>query len=242
MGNDFVKKGFTKEDDLEVERKEALLEEMGLNRTEVDKLRGMMLGAKEAVIAKSEELDRIRRHKGLREGWEEFVDAKRRMGRVLHHSEIIKRLRSIVPSLIVCQGGQQGRVGMYAVRNTPTSEIQGYPLATRKKRVDCPIYIGWLDLGQSPEYEIDKVNEVDVAVGQRRGWRTLLLRLILRRAAHCKICADKERRFRPLGHPLGRPLSFITEGQALMAFGNPTNGTTASNYRAQLWAFRNGLI
>lgn len=243
MPNDnFVRKGFTKEHDLEAERKESLLEEMGLNRHEVDKLKRMMLGSKEAVVAKREELDKIRRHKGLRKGWEEFVDEKRRLGRVLHHTEIIRGLRSIVPSLIVCRGGQIGRISMYAIRNTPIYEIEGYPLATKTKRVDCPIYIGWLDLGISPEYEIDKVNEVDVAIGQRRGWRTLLLRLMLRRAPHCKQCADKDRQFRPHPNAFGRPLSFISERQAFAAFGNPTNGATASNYRAQLWMFRNGYI
>jgi hypothetical protein len=104
---------------------------------------------------------------------------------------------------------------------------------------DVPIYIGWLELGESPEYEIDLVNDVDVAIGQRRGWRTLLLRLIARRAAHCKQCE-----LNPKFHSgqKGRSTSLVSEQQAEKVFGYPSNGPTASNYRRQLWEFRNGIL
>jgi hypothetical protein len=217
-----------------------LLEEMGITKHDVDKLRGMMLSSEEAVIAKKEELDHIRSYKGRKEQWDEFVEVKRRMGRVMHHTEIIDRLRTILPNLIVCRGGQQGKISLNIIRNTPISEIDNYPLWNRTMDwVECPVYIGFLDLGYSPEYEIDIVNDVDVAIGQKRGWRTLLLRLHMRRKAHCELC-----KLNPPAHPAlkGPKTSIVTEEQMYKAFGFPTNGATATNYRRQLWQFRHGLL
>lgn len=245
LADSYVKKGFGPGDELAEQRKDALLEEMGITRNDVDKLQAMMLSPDEAVCAKREELETIRQHKSRKEQWEEFIDAKRRMGRVLHHSEIISRLREIVPSLVVCRGAQRNRIGLYVVKNTPVTEIKDYPLWNRKMDfVDCPYFISWLDEGYSPEYEIDLVNDAQVAIGQRRGYRTLLLRLVARRAVHCKLCEEYDPKgFKPHPHPglKGRPTSIISEQQALEVFGHPTNGPTASNYRRQLWEFRNGL-
>src|SRR5258708_35425396 len=128
LTDSYVKKEFVPGSELEEQRKADLMEEMGLTTNDVDKLRAMMLSSDEAVCAKSEELEKIRQHKGRKEEWEEFVDAKRRMGKVLHHSEIIRRLRRIVPSLIVAPGAQHNRISLYVVRNTPIKEIQDYPL------------------------------------------------------------------------------------------------------------------
>jgi hypothetical protein len=247
LQDSYVKKGFEPGDELEEQRKADLLEEMGISQHEVDKLKKMMLSADEAVCAKQEELVDIRQKKGRKEEWEEFVDAKRRMGRVLHHSEIIRRLRGIIPGLLVDRAAQVNRLSLYVVKNTPVAEIKDYPLENKGMAfVDVPYFISFLELGESPEYEIDLTNDVQVAIAQKRGYRTLLLRLIMRRATHCKACEH----FDPKGfvahpHPSlkGRPTSIITEEQALKAFGLPTNGMqTASNYRRQLHQFRNGII
>ena len=142
---------------MEEERKQALLDEMGIDQTEVDKLRKMQLSSEEAVCAKKEEQVKIRQHKGRKDEWEEFIDAKRRMGKVLHHSEIIRKLRSIVPTLLVAPGGQPNRIGLYVVRKLATRDIPNYPLtANGLAFTDAPAYIGWLELGDSPEYEIDR--------------------------------------------------------------------------------------
>jgi len=245
LTDSYVKKGFEPGDEFEEQRKADLLEEMGITQYDVDKLKKMQLSADEAVCAKKEELESIRQHKSRKEQWEEFVDVKRRLGRVLHHSEIVRRLRTVVPNLLVCRGGQANRIGLYVLRNTPITEIQGYPLWNRKMDwVDCPYFISWLELGDNPEYEIDLVNDVQVAVGQRRGWRSLLLRLIARRKSHCKECEQYDPKgFKAHPHPglKGRPTSIISALQAEAAFGHPTNGPTASNYRRQLWEFYNGV-
>lgn len=199
--------------------KAALLEEMGLEDRSVRKLQQTMMSPAEAIAAKSEELTHIRQHKSQRDQWEEFIDAKRRMGRVLHHSDFFRLLRVALPGVVIYQGAQHNRVGLMITRNTPADEIDGYRGTFRW--VDAATYIGWSELGWIPEYEIDVVNDVDVAVGQKRGWRTILLNLIAR-VDEFKRCA-----------------SIITEETARRIFGEPTNGATASFYRRRLWEFRN---
>jgi len=220
LTDSYVKQEFTTAD-LEQERLNAYLEEAGLEGREVDKLRNTLLSPEEAVAAKHEQLTNVRQRRGRKTDWEEFVDVKRRMGRVLYYSEFTRCLRRIVPSLIVVHGAQRARLGLYTVWNMPADEIPDY--RGKRRFVECPIYLGWVDEGYLPEYEIDRVNEIGVAVGQRRGWRTILLRMIARKDAR------------------GRPASIISERQAEEAFGWPTNGPTASNYRRQLWNFRNGF-
>ena len=220
LSDSYVKKEFSKIDELEEQRKGALLDEMGISQREVDKLRATMLSPDEAVCAKTEELERIRQHKGRKEDWEEFVDAKRRMGRVLYHSDVIYALRKIVPNLVVGPGGQRDCISLYVTRNVPTSEIDGY--RGMRKHLEVPIYVSWIPEGWIPEYEIDHVNDVGVAIGQKRGWRTVLLRLIAR---------SDER---------GRPTSLASERAVDSVFGYPSNGPTASWYRRALYEFRNG--
>lgn len=239
LADSYVKKDINPVDELEIQRQESLLKEMGINRNEADKLRGTMLSPQEAVCAKQEELVRARQHKGRKSDWEEFADAKRRMGRVMHHSEFVRRLRTIVPNLVVAQGGQRNRLGLYSVRSTPVSEVPTYA-GPEKHHFPCPVYLGWIEMGVMPEYEIDITNDVQIAIGQKRGWRTVLLSMIVR--WHLRLNALGEPALDMWNRPtrLARA-SFITEEQALDAFGHPSNGATASNYRKQLYEFRNDI-
>ena len=98
-------------------------------------------------------------------------------------------------------------------------------------------------MGESPEYEIDLVNDVNIAIAQRRGWRTILLRMIARRYK-CDQCKQGERPNPRIGcgkNGCGNATSLVSEDAVESVFGFPTNGATASNYRKQLWEFRNGL-
>jgi hypothetical protein len=227
LTDSYVKRVFTpveQQDALEKERAKAYLEEAGLEGQEVDKLRNTQLSTEEALSAKSEQLEYARQKKGRREDWEEFADAKRRMGRVLHHSEFIRKLRGIIPSLIVERAMVNGQISLYVVRNTPVKDVPGCPFKDRT-HFDCVWYAGWLDLGWMPEYEIDKTNDAGVAIGQKRGWRTALLRLQAR-------CREKNQKQVP--DPFVHP-NLVEE-----TFGYPTNGPTASWYRKGLCDFRHG--
>jgi hypothetical protein len=231
-------------DALELERQRALLNEMGIDPTESEKLRATMLSADEAVHAKSEELVRARQKRGRKQDWDEWIDAKRRMGRVLHHSDVIRRLRSLVPDIMVGRGAVNGTIGLYQIRNTPVREVPDYK-GPEKGYFSRPVYIGWMQEGEMPEYEIDLVNEVQVPIGQKRGWRTILLNMIVRWNYELIVVPM------PGGVEIrenvdiwGRKIkqsraSIITEEQAIQAFGHPTQGATASAYRQQLYNFRN---
>lgn len=196
----------------EQEQKRAFLEEAGIENWDAQKLRNSMLSAEEAQIAKKEQLDDIRIRKSRKPDWDEYIDLKRRMGRVLHHSEIIARLKRLIPELYVCDGTIKNTLSLYIWdKNQP---FEG--------KVGGTVYLGWIHRGDNPEYEVDIVNDVGVAVSQKRGWRTMLIRMICRRDS-----------------ATFTPKSLFTEDAARKEFGDPTNGETANNYRKYLWKFRN---
>jgi hypothetical protein len=227
MSDDFVKQNFSAEDVAWHNKEEALLEEMGITRNEADKLRRTMISAGEAVHAKSEELTRIRQHKGRKPNWLEFVDSKARMGQVLPACEVIRRFKSIVPQLRCADGRIRGTVAMFApvVRTYEDGFHPGWD------------YIGSIQSDWSPEYEIDLVDEDGVPRGRKHGWRTPLLTSIIRKDGTGRWMLKSQG---IVQDGTGLPLKIITEDQALRAFGHPTNGATASSYRRQLWEFRNG--
>lgn len=236
----WVKKEFDASFSIEEERKGALLEAMGLEDRDVQKLQKMMLSPDEAVEAKAEELARIRIHKGRKPDWEEFIDFERRMGRALQPSEFIRKLRTAIPTLIVAPAAQPRRASLYVLRNVPVEEVPDY--RGQLKRIELPIYVGWLDLHLLPEYEIDLPNDAGVAIKQIRGWRTILLRLHCRKFL-CERCQQGEVSNRK-GCGLrgcGKRTPLVSEQTMLVTFGPPSNGATASNYRRQLYEFRNGL-
>ena len=105
----------------------------------------------------------------------------------------------------------------------------------------CPVYIGWIHSGEMPEYEIDIVDDAQCASGQRRGWRTILLRMIVRWNKMLKPNGEFEVDIHGVPRRESRA-SIITEAQALKAFGVPTQGfITATGYRHQLFNFRNAV-
>ena len=247
LSDSFVKKEYTAAQlaalEYEEEQKRALLEEMGLDgHQDVEYLRRQQLSHEEAVIAKQEELDKIRRHKGQKDSYEEFIDLKRRLGRIMHHSEFIRRLRKVIPNLIVARGGVKGDIGLYVSRTIPREEITDY--IGDWAYVEAPIYVGYLDEGFMPEYEVDFTNDVGVAVAKWRGWRTILLNLYCRRY-RCEKCRQGEfPKPLPCGfqdRQCGHQTSLINGEDLEKEFGYPTNGTTASWYRKKLWEFANAV-
>lgn len=212
---DFVRTEYTeaeKQANRDQEMRDALMEETGLEGASVQKLRDTMLPSEEAVIAKTEQMDDIRARKSRKPDWDEFVDAKRRWGKAMHHTEILARLRRLIPNLYVDEGTIRNTLSLYIWdRNQP---FEG--------KVGGTVFLAWIHLGWNPEYEVDIVDDIGVAKSQKRGWRTVLIRMITRRRAHTFL-----------------PASLFTEEQAWAEFGYPTNGNTASKYREHLFKFRN---
>lgn len=200
------------------EMRRAFMEEAGLEGVDADYLRKQLLSAEEATAAKAEQLEDIRIRKSRKTDWDEYVDAPRRWGRALHHSDLIQGLRKLIPNLYIIDGMVRNTLGLYIWDRT--AEFQEDP--RKAVKVGGTVYLDWIQYGWNPEYEIDLVNDVGVAIRQLRGWRTVLMRMMTRR--------DKKT-FMP------KPL--FTEEQAREIFGDPTNGPTASNFRAQLFHFRN---
>lgn len=228
LADSFVKKEITPLEEAEQQRQDLLLEEMGLTRSDTDKLRAQMLSAKESIAAKEEELTRIRQKKGRKTEWQEFLDIKARMGHMMQSGDLLFKLKQIIPGLKWCPG---------TIRNT-------YSLVAPVTRtyddgfhwgID---YLGWIDSRWSPEYEIDLVDKDGVAIGQKRGWRTVLLNLITRKDGDGKWVLKSNG---VVQNGTGRPLNVLTEAKADVVFGYPSNGPTASIYRRTLWEFRNGV-
>lgn len=221
MMPDFVKTEYTPEQqkqNRDEEMKQAFLEESGLEGADVEYLRKQFLSAEEATAAKAEQIENVRIRKSRKTDWDEYIDAPRRWGRALHHSELIYKLRQLIPNLYVIDGMIRNTLGLYIWDKT--AEFQEDP--RKAVKVGGTVYLDWIQFGWNPEYEIDLVNDVGVAIRQLRGWRTVLMRMIMRR--------DKKTFF---------PKPLFTEEQAHEVFGDPSNGETASNFRAQLFRFRN---
>jgi len=215
MLKDYVKKVYTPQEEqrnLEMERQQAFFDEAGLENTDAKKLRASIMSSAETIAAKTEQIENVRIRKSRKTDWDEYVDAPRRWGRALHHSEIIARLRRLIPGLHVQPAMQANRLSLYIWDRNEKFEA----------KTGGTVFLAWMEKGWSPEYEIDIVNDVKVAIGQKRGWRTVLQRMICRRDMTTFV-----------------PTSVVTEEQALAEFGYPTNGPTSSNYREALYKFRN---
>ena len=228
MSDSYVSNGFTEEDVTWHNKEEALLEEMGLTRDDTDKLRKTMMSADEQVHAKSEELTRIRQHKGRRPNWQEFVDCKARMGRVLEGSEIVRRLRGILPQLRVHDGRVRGTWSLFSpiIKTFEDGFHPGWE------------YVGWIYSDWNPEYQIDYVDEDGVPKGNKQGYRTLVLRNITKKDGTGQWVLKAN------GVVLdgtGWPLKIITEESALKAFGLSSGGPGHDSYRQQLYEFRHGI-
>jgi hypothetical protein len=226
LSDSWIKKEFAAPEIRTIEQQESLLEEMGITKEDSAYLRKSALSADEAVAAKQEELSNIRTHKGRKKNWLEYLDLKARMGLVLPGCEVIRRLRTILPQLLVYDGRVRGTWGLVSPV-TKTFE-NGFHSGWE--------YLGWAHSDWNPEFEIDFIDEDGVPKGRRQGYRTLLLNLITRKDGTGTFQL-KERGIVRDG--TGDPLKIITEEQALQAFGRPTTAV-ASNFRMQLWEWRNG--
>lgn len=229
LSDSYVRKDFLPADELEHARAEQLLDEMGLTDRDLGRLRNQMLSHDEAVAAKQEELTHIRQHKGRKPEWQEFLNAKARMGRVFYANDFIARLQTILPQLRCADGRVRETIALFTplIRTYEDGFHAGWD------------YIGWIHSTWNPEYTIDYCDEDGVPRGRRNGWRNILLSGITRKDGTGKWTLKGQG---VVQDGTGKPLKVITEEQALEAFGYPSNGDTASLYRKALWEFRNDKI
>lgn len=139
--------------------------------------------------------------------WQDQEDYKNdvaRVGQPLHHSAFFAKLRTVIPSLYVTQGRIQGNLAVFQTYPCPQERLGGRDHE----------YLFYAEEGLMPEYSLYEFDTLrDVPVREKmRGWRTLLLRLIV----------------------TGR----ITEAQADKLFG-PAVGAGGYIYRRKLHAHRN---
>lgn len=226
LSDSFVRKDFLPNDVLEHERAEALLDEMGLSDRDVKKLQNQMLSHEEAVCAKQEELTRMRQTKGRKPEWQEFLDAKARMGRVLDSSEVIYKLQTILPQLRCADGRVRETISLFTpvIRTYEDGFHPGYT------------YLGWVHRGWNPEYTLDYCDDDGVPRGKRNGWRNILRFCITEKDGDGKWVLKGQG---VVQNGTGKALRILTEEQAESAFGYPTNGEAASLYRRALYYFRN---
>jgi hypothetical protein len=234
LSDSWIKKEFAPTEVHAIEQQEALIEEMGISKSDAEYLRKSAMSAEEAVAAKKEELSTIRTNKGRKDNWLEYLDQQARMGFIMPGCEVVRRLRTILPQLLVYDGRVRQTWGL----TSPI--IKTFENGEFKRGWE---YLGWIHADWNPEYEIDFIDEDGVPKGRRQGYRTLLLNLITRMDGDGKwqLKADKSGNMRVMQNGTSDPLKIITEEGALQAFGYPKNGPTASNYRRQLWEWRNGL-
>jgi len=120
---------------------------------------------------------------------EEYADVQARIGRIIHHSELITRLRKIGVRCWYRQHPQEDKLTLLVQRN---QDVMQPP------EVGC-----WVKNGYMPEYSVLGFDEHGVPLAERyRGFRTVLLQLILKQvltedAAHKEFgraercCADR---------------------------------------------------
>jgi hypothetical protein len=144
--------------------------------------------------------DAIRRQK--RPHQEDFKGV--RTGASMHHSEFIRLLRSISDKLYIMDGNIEGDLAIF--------KILGGKLPENERDFE---YIGYMPTGVLPEFSDYLFDQNDVLVKEKkRGWRTVLLRLIKSRV--------------------------ITEEQCDQAFGPVTAGPAGVAWRREMFVFRNG--
>lgn len=132
---------------------------------------------------------------------DDYRNEEARLTRYMHYSEILRRLRKLTPNLFIIDGRIEGDLAMYRVFGRPQSDGRDFQYL-----MYCPT--GWL-----PEFSTYEFDEKDIPVKEKkRGWRTILLRLI--------------------------KTKIITEQQCREMFGEP-EGQAATVWKRTLHAWRN---
>jgi hypothetical protein len=100
---------------------------------------------------------------------EEYQNTFARFGTPMHHSDLLRRIKKLVPSLYVVDGRIVGDLALYRTYDQPQPDLEGRTFR----------YLFYIPTGLLPEFSIYEFDERDIPVRETlRGWRTVLLRLI----------------------------------------------------------------
>lgn len=108
-----------------------------------------------------------------RQRWEdqdEFRNDDARQGSSMLHSDLLAKLRTLVPDLYITDGRIEGDLAVFRTYGQPQPRLEGRTFE----------YLFYVPTGLLPEfsqYEFDTVRDIPIKE-KKRGWRTVLLRLI----------------------------------------------------------------
>jgi hypothetical protein len=141
------------------------------------------------------------------EGQDELKDDRSRVGRPMRHTDFLSVVQKLVPNLYITDGRIQGHLAVFRTYPGPQSHLDG--------RDFC--YLFFMETGVLNEfssYQFDPITDVPIKES-KRGWRTILLRLI--------------------------KAGLLTEDTCNKVFGRP-EGLPANRWHAELQKYRNNSI
>lgn len=137
---------------------------------------------------------------------DELLDAEARIGRPMRHSDFFLVLEKLVPNLYVVPGRIQGHLAVYQ-----TAACSQKQWGDRDFR-----YLFYAEEGLMPEFSQYELGERDIVKREsKRGWRTILLRLI--------------------------KMGLLSEDVCNRVFGS-ADGYASERYRRELWKYRNRMV
>jgi hypothetical protein len=161
-----------------------------------DKLFRNRLGRSEINAFIKEDRDRLLQ-KTRNPEFEEMT-GERRLGQVMHSNDFIAKLKRAVPNIAVFRGNIEGDLSLCRVYG------------------DTRDFVAYTNTGYLPEFSIVEFNQDRQPIHERRGWRTVLLRII--------------------------KFGLLTEQQAEKEFGRPSSPQEARFWDRQLYWLRNDRI
>jgi hypothetical protein len=124
--------------------------------------KGELLSPEEALIKSFENTDKMLQQYRL-DDHEELKNAEQRMGQRMEHNELVRRVCKANPYVFAEDS------------NADPEHVMGFYFTNRKGEKE---FVCAFDKGYLPEFSIIFVDAADLPVKEKRGWRTVLLRLL----------------------------------------------------------------
>ena len=156
-------------------------------------------GLEEVMRQNELSTESVKEYRFFRQFEDQLTDEKQRRGELMFCLDFVEKLNEIVPAYLSAKV-IKGLSGLYVF----TPDVKGGHWH----------YVCGVQASMMNEYSVIYLDSHGLPLNEKkRGWRTVLLRLITN--------------------------SFITEEDAHRIFGEPFSGPISRRYREQLWYFRN---